>query len=150
MTEESKVGSAVGGETSSAAPPVISVMLIVPDAAAAMAWYKTALGATELWDLGGVAGLELSGAAFFLHEINPRNTTETSPTQAGVTSTRIEVFVDDPDSLIGRALAAGATAGAEIEEHRMPWGTHRQGGFKDPFGHAWSVGDRSPLRPFPG
>jgi PhnB protein len=27
----------------------------------------------------------------------------------------------------------------------MPWGTHRQGGFRDPFGHNWSVGDRSPL-----
>ena len=77
--------------------PVISVMLIVPDAAAALAWYKTALGATELWDLGGVAGLEIGGAAFFLHEVNPKNPAETSPGQAGVTSTRIEVFVDDPD-----------------------------------------------------
>jgi PhnB protein len=24
-------------------------------------------------------------------------------------------------------------------------GTHRQGGFRDPFGHNWSVGDKSPL-----
>jgi uncharacterized glyoxalase superfamily protein PhnB len=31
----------------------------------------------------------------------------------------------------------------------VPWGTHRQGGFSDPFGHNWSVGDKSPLRPFP-
>lgn len=29
-------------------PPVISVMLIVPDAEAAVAWYETALGATRL------------------------------------------------------------------------------------------------------
>lgn len=41
---------------------VISVMLIVPDAAAAIAWYRTALGATQLWDLGGVARLEVNGA----------------------------------------------------------------------------------------
>jgi PhnB protein len=27
----------------------------------------------------------------------------------------------------------------------MPWGPHRQGGFSDPFGHIWFVGDRSPL-----
>jgi PhnB protein len=28
----------------------------------------------------------------------------------------------------------------------MPWGVHRQGGFLDPFGHRWLVGDTSPLR----
>ncbi len=129
--------------------PVISVMLIVPDAGAAADWYKAALGATELWDLGGVAGLDIGGAAFFLHEVNPDNPTETSPGRAGVTSTRIELFVDDPDGLIARALAAGATAGSPIQDHQMPWGTHRQGGFTDPFGHRWSVGDRSPLTPHP-
>jgi uncharacterized glyoxalase superfamily protein PhnB len=124
-------------------------MLIVPDATAALAWYTTALGAAELWNLGGVAGLEIDGAPFFLHEVNPDKPAETSPGQAGATSTRIEVFTDDPDSFIERAVAAGATAGAAIEDHRAPWGVHRQGGFVDPFGHNWSVGDKSPLRRFP-
>jgi PhnB protein len=123
----------------------ISVMLIVPDGPAAVAWYKDALGATELWDLGGVAGLQIDGAPFFLHEVNLANPTETSPGQAGVTSTRIELFVEDPDAFIERAVGAGATAGSAIEDREMPWGTHRQGGFRDPFGHNWSVGDRSPL-----
>lgn len=132
-----------------AAPPVISVMLIVPDADAAVAWYKSALGASGLWDLHGVAGLEIGGAPFFLHEVNPDNPAETSPGRAGVTSTRIEVFTDDPDGFIERAVAAGAVAAAGVEEHHTPWGTHRQGGFTDPFGHHWSVGDMSPLRPFP-
>lgn len=132
------------------APPVaVSVMLIVPDAAAAIAWYQAALGATELWNLGGVAGLHIAGAPFFLHEANPNNPKETTPTSAGVTSTRIEVFADDPDDLVQRALAAGATPGADVEDHRMPWGVHRQGGFTDPFGHNWSVGDTSPLRSHP-
>jgi PhnB protein len=45
---------------------VISVMLIVPDAEAAVAWYKDALAATELRSLGSVAGLEITGAPFFL------------------------------------------------------------------------------------
>lgn len=130
-------------------PPVISVMLIVPDAEAAIAWYRTALGATELWNLGGVAGLEVGGAPLFLHEVNPDNPTETSPALAGVTSTRIELFTDDPDGVIARAIAAGATAGSPIEDHEAPWGPHRQGGFTDPFGHRWSVGDRSPLHRFP-
>jgi hypothetical protein len=30
-----------------------------------------------------------------------------------------------------------------------PWGLHRQGSFTDPFGHRWSVGDRTPLERFP-
>jgi PhnB protein len=125
--------------------PTISVMLIVPDADAAIAWYKEALGASELWNLGGVAGLEIRGAAFFIHEVNPRNPAERSPGQIGATSTRIELFVEGPDALIARALDAGATPGGETEDHERPWGTHRQGGFRDPFGHNWSLGDMSPL-----
>lgn len=54
---------------------------------------------------------------------------------------------DDPETLIARAVAAGASAGSAVVEHRTPWGIHRQGGFRDPFGHNWSVGDRSPLNP---
>jgi PhnB protein len=130
------------GEQKSAA---ISVMLIVPDAEAAVAWYTDALGASELWNLGGVAALEISGAPFFLHEVNPNNPAERSPDQIGGTSTRIELFVDDPERVLERALAAGASLGSHIEEHQRPWGMHRQGGFRDPFGHNWSVGDKSPL-----
>jgi uncharacterized glyoxalase superfamily protein PhnB len=125
---------------------VVSVMLIVPDADTAIAWYRDALGAEELWNLGGVAGLHIAGAPFFLHEVNPAKPAETSPDRAGVTSVRIEVFVDDPDGFVARAIDAGATPGSAVVDHQMPWGTHRQGGFDDPFGHNWSVGDRSPLR----
>lgn len=127
------------------AAPALSVMLIVPDAEAAIAWYRQALGAGELWNLGGVAGLEIGGAPFFVHEVNPRNESEMSPGAAGVTSVRIELFVEDPDALVARAIAAGAGPGSAVVDHRMPWGTHRQGGFTDPFGHNWSVGDSSPL-----
>jgi PhnB protein len=123
----------------------ISVMLIVPDAEVAVAWYKQALGATELWNLGGVAGLEVDGAPLFLHEVNPNNPAENSPDRLGITSARVELFVDDPDGVIARATAAGAIAGSPIEDHERPWGKHRQGSFHDPFGHNWSVGDRSPL-----
>jgi PhnB protein len=54
--------------------------------------------------------------------------------------------VDDPDGFIERAVAAGADGSVDkIRDHEMPWGVHRQGGFLDPFGHLWLVGDRSPL-----
>lgn len=119
-------------------------MLAVSDASAAAAWYKKALGATELWDLGGVVGLQVAGAAFFLGE--PENNGWESPAKLGITTTRIEVFCDDPDSFIARAVEAGANGSIDnIRNHEAPWGIHRQGGFIDPFGHKWLVGDKSPL-----
>jgi len=125
--------------------PVISVMLAVLDAPTAMAWYKKALGATELWNLGSVVGLEIAGAAFFLGQ--PESNGWESPEKLGTTSTRIEVFCDDPDTFIARAIQAGANGSIDnIRDHEMPWGVHRQGGFIDPFGHRWLVGDRSPLK----
>lgn len=127
---------------------IISVMLAVADTPSALAWYKKALGATELWNLGSVAGLEIAGAPFFLGE--PANNGWESPTKLGITSTRVEVFCDDPDSFIAAAVQAGANGNFDnIRNHEAPWGIHRQGGFIDPFGHIWLVGDRSPLKRFP-
>jgi PhnB protein len=125
------------------------MMLAVPDAAAAVEWYKRALGAKELWSLGSVAGLEIEGAAFFVAE--PARNGWESPEKIGITTVRVEMFCDDPDALITRAVEAGANGSFdEIRDHQAPWGIHRQGGFIDPFGHIWLVGDKSPLNRFPG
>lgn len=125
--------------------PVISLMLAVPDASAAADWYKRALGAAELWNLGSVIGMEVEGAPFFLGE--PENNGWDSPGALGTTTLRVEIFVDDPDAFLRRAVEAGAKGSAGgIRDHEAPWGTHRQGGFTDPFGHIWFVGDKSPLR----
>jgi len=60
------------------------------------------------------------------------------------------VFVDDPDTFVQRAVETGANGSLDaVRDHQAPWGKHRQGGFYDPFGHLWLVGDGSPLRPFP-
>ena len=124
---------------------VISVMLGVEDTPTAVEWYKRALGAKELWSLGSVAGMELEGAPFFLAEPSRQYGWE-SPAKLGITSARVEVFCDDPDALVVRALEAGATGSLDsIQNHQRPWGTHRQGGFTDPFGHIWLVGDKAPL-----
>ena len=130
-------------------PPTLSVMLIVSDAAAAVDWYTDALGAELVWDLGGVAALHLNGAPFLLHEAVPGKRQEPSATAAGLTTTRIEVFLDTPEDLVARAARSGASAVEPVTDHDAPWGTHRQGGFTDPFGHRWSVGDRSPLQALP-
>lgn len=128
---------------------VLSLMLAVEDASTAANWYKRALDATELWNIGPVIGLEIEGAAFFLGE--PANNGWESPTKLGITSTRVEVFCDDPDTFIARALEAGAKGSMDdLKDHETLWGKHRQGHFIDPFGHIWLVGDRSPLNRFSG
>ena len=121
---------------------ILSVMLAVPDTAKAVEWYRQALGADLLWSLGSVAGLEIDGAPFFLHE--PVKNKFTSPKELGTTTARVELFVDEPDKVIARAIQAGATGG-DIKDYAVSWGIHRQGGFIDPFGHHWLVGDTSPL-----
>jgi PhnB protein len=127
----------------------ISVMLAVPDAPAAAEWYARALGAVELWNLGSVIGLSVGGAAFFLGE--PGNNGWATPEAVGLPTVRVEVFVDDPDTFIQRAVDAGADPRKDpVRIHAMPWGPHRQGTFLDPFGHLWFVGDKSPLQPHQG
>ena len=120
-------------------------MLIVSDAQRAARWYQHALNAAVVWNIGSVVGLRIGGAPFFLHEINPDNQNERAPSETGVTSTRIELFVDDPEPVLERATVAGAALISAVEERDASWGKHRQGSFKDPFGHHWSVGDPSPI-----
>src|SRR2546423_11702870 len=95
--------------SSPSATAVISVMLAVPDTPAAVEWYKNALGARVLWSLGSVAGLEVGGAPFFLHE--PVEVRFVSPKMIGSTTARVEVFVDEPDKVIARAVEAGGGRG---------------------------------------
>jgi PhnB protein len=130
--------------TDKTSPLTISVMLAVADATAASAWYQRALGAIELWSLGSVVGLAINGAPFFVAE--PAQNGWDTPAILGRPSCRVEVFCDDPDALVARAVRAGATGNDVVRDHQAPWGVHRQGGFVDPFGHIWLVGDHSPLR----
>jgi PhnB protein len=122
----------------------LSVMVAVKDAQAAAKWYEEALGAQKLWDLSSVIGMEIDGSPFFIGQ--PEANAWEYPEKLGTTTTRIEVFCGDPDAFIERAINAGANGSFDnIRDHEAPWGKHRQGGFVDPFGHIWLVGDRSPL-----
>jgi hypothetical protein len=93
-----------------------------------------ALGAKLLWDLGSVAGLEIQGAAFFLGQ--PENNGWDTPQKLGTTTLGVEVFCDNPDDVIARALKEGATPRGPTRVHNMPWGPHRQGG-------SWATARRS-------
>lgn len=124
----------------------IAPMLAVSDGHAAIAFYQKAFGAELLWNLGGgVAGLAIDDAKFFLAEEAPAYGTR-GPSSAGFTTVRIELFVDDPVAMHRQAVAAGATSHSPVEEHEHstsgPKPIHRmlQGAVVDPFGHMWLVG----------
>jgi uncharacterized glyoxalase superfamily protein PhnB len=124
----------------------LSVMLAVSNTPNAVEWYQNALGAQLLWSLGSVAGLEINGAPFFLHE--PVAKKFHTPKELGATCARVEILIDNPDELLARAIKAGAVSDG-MKDYELSWGIHRQGSFVDPFGHTWLIGDRSPLNRFP-
>jgi PhnB protein len=127
----------------------ITVMLAVNDAQAAVEFYKKAFGAEVYWTIGGdehmVAGLAIGGARFFLAKESPEFGTR-GPLEAGFTTVRIELFVDDPAAVHAKAIAAGARQHSEVKEHEYPVvgpkpiGRMLQGAVVDPFGHMWLVG----------
>jgi PhnB protein len=59
-----------------------------------------------------------------------------SPQSLGGTPVTLSVYVDDVDSVIDRAVAAGATLERPIEERFYG---DRSGQIVDPWGHRWSI-----------
>lgn len=127
---------------------------IVPELAVrrgrvAIEFYKSAFGAIELYRVGGtddnpdvVAQLAVGNASFWVSDESPPNG-NFSPESVGGGTVRLLLVVDDPDSAVDRAKAAGATEVYPVgEEHG--W---RLGRIVDPFGHHWEIG--RPLIPWP-
>ena len=94
-------------------PTQISPMLAVSDGSAAVDFYKKAFGAELHWILGEganvVAGLSVDGASFFLAHEAPEYGTR-GPSQAGFTTVRIELFVEDPVTRARPGFGGGSTA----------------------------------------
>jgi PhnB protein len=117
----------------------IAPWLCVRGGARAVAFYKTAFGATELFLLedGGsvVAKLSIDGAEFWLSDESPEHY-NFSPESLGGTTVRIILTVADPDAVFARALKAGAKEVYPMtDEH--DW---RIGRVVDPFGQHWEIG----------
>jgi len=112
----------------------IAPWLTVGDGAKAMAFYKEALGAAEVYRLDGddggvaVAQLKIGDAAFWIQE-----DVESSLASIGRGSVRMILTVGDPDALFNRAIAAGSTQVARVHDEHG-W---RTGRVTDPFGHDW-------------
>ena len=113
--------------------------LSVHDGAAAVEFYKSAFGATEVYHLEDpdgnvVSRLSVGGAEFWLADESPEHQ-NLSPESGGV-SVRMILTVPDPDAMMSRAVRAGARQVVAVEEAHG-W---RVGRMVDPFGHHWEIG----------
>jgi len=117
----------------------IAPWLSVRGGARAVAFYRSALGATEVFRLDGpggsvVARLSVDGAEFWLGDESPEHG-NFSPESLGGGSVRMILTVADPDGVFARAVAAGATQVHAVSEGHG-W---RVGRVVDPFGHHWEI-----------
>jgi PhnB protein len=115
---------------------LVTATLSVRDWERAMAFYKSAYGAVEVYRVegGGVGQLSVDGAEFWVAEESPENQ-NFSPQTLGGCSVRMLLIVEDPAAVCAAAIAAGAREVAAVAEG-YGW---RLGRIEDPFGHHWEV-----------
>lgn len=118
----------------------LAPLLNVRDGARAVAFYKAAFGAEEIFVLdnegGVVAHLSIEGADFWLADESLEHQNP-SPDAVGGCSARMVLTVEDPDGVFARAVAAGAQILWPVEDQSYHW---RVGRVVDPFGHHWEIG----------
>jgi PhnB protein len=118
--------------------------LIVKRAEDAIAFYKEAFGATELFRLAGSDGrighaeLRIVDSAVMLADEAP-DFGALSPASVGGTPVQLHLYVDDVDRCVERAIAAGATLLRAVKDQFYG---DRSGMIVDPFGHKWHVATR--------
>jgi PhnB protein len=108
----------------------------------AIEFYTAALGAVEVYRVGGtddnedvVAQLSLGDTSFWVSDESPPNK-NFSPESLGGTTVRLLLVVEDPRAVVERAVALGAAEAVAVnEEHGWLLGR-----IEDPFGHHWEIG----------
>ncbi len=119
----------------------VTPYLIVKGAASALEFYQKAFGAKELFRMpqpdGRIAHAEIKvGDSHIMladefPEMNAR-----SPHSLGGTPVQMLLYVEDVDSTVARAVAAGLK---ELRPIKDQFYGDRSGTFQDPFGHIWTI-----------
>jgi PhnB protein len=122
----------------------IAPMLSVRRGATAVAFYKNAFDAQELFKIedGGavVAQLTVHGAKFWVADESPEHL-NFSPESLKGSTVRLVLVVSDPVAVQMKAVAAGAKQIWPVREENGWY----MGRVQDPFGHHWEIG--KPLGP---
>ena len=120
----------------------LSAHIVVPEAAAAAAWYEKAFGAQERSRIplpGGtvmVVEVDFGGPVVHVGSEFPAAGI-VSPLTIGGTATVLQLNVDDVDAAWARAVQAGASVHHELAD--AFWG-ERHGQLTDPYGRRWNIG----------
>jgi uncharacterized glyoxalase superfamily protein PhnB len=118
----------------------ITPHLIVRGADQAIAFYKEAFGAKEIYRSAGPSGklmhahLEIGSSKLFLADEFPEMGV-CGPNGNG-TSVTLSLYLPDADAVFAKAVAAGASVKMPMMD--MFWGD-RYGKITDPFGHEWAL-----------
>ena len=130
--------------------PLVIPMLICLDAASEIEFCRRAFDARELSRRPGKDGtvvhatLQVGTTMFMVHGEYPHLGSR-APKRDGSSSVVIYIYVDDVDSVIGRAVGAGAEV--LLPATNQAWGD-RVGRIMDSAGHVWNVAahiDGSPV-----
>ena len=119
----------------------VTPYLVITNAGKAIEFYKEAFGARESSRLASPDGkvmhaeIMIGDSPIMLSDEFP-DWNALSPLTIGGTPVSIMLYVEDVDSIVKRAVAAGATLLMPVENQF--WGD-RMGTVADPFGHKWSV-----------
>ena len=115
--------------------------LVCAGASEAIEFYKKAFNAVETARLPGPGGklmhasIRIGDSTVMLVDEMPQHGT-LGPKSLKGSPVIIHLYVEDADSFVTRAVAAGAKVTLPVSE--MFWGD-RYGQLQDPFGHHWSV-----------
>ncbi len=115
--------------------------LIIKDAGKAIEYYKEVFGAVEYMRLPAPDGkvmhaeIKIGDSPIMLCEECP-DYKALSPQTLGGTAVSIVLYVEDVDTVVNRAVTAGATILMPVGDQF--WGD-RMGTVADPFGHKWSI-----------
>jgi PhnB protein len=119
----------------------ITPNLVCRNAAQAIDFYKSALGATEIVRMSGPGGkimhseLKIGDSTFFVNDSMSK--TPPSGPEAGASNPMyIHLYVTDVDTVFNRAVKGGARVDTPVQD--MFWGD-RYGKLTDPFGQQWGI-----------
>lgn len=124
----------------------VTAQLTLDDAAAAIDWYKKALGAEEMGRAAGPDGkimhaeLRIGNSMIMLNDAMMGGK---GPKALGGSPASLWVYVEDADALFNRAVAAGGQVapgpmGGMADQF---WGD-RCGSLTDPHGYRWTIATR--------
>jgi PhnB protein len=119
----------------------ITPYLMMDGAAGAIAFYKEAFGATELFRMGdekgrvGHAEIRIGDSVVMLADTGP-GATCSGPRSLGGSTVGLMIYLENVDTVFARALKAG---GKSLRPLTNQFYGDRSGTLEDPYGHVWTI-----------